>query len=1289
MKYRPTDVRPQPSQGQFPFRLLGGDSESLFVTRLRNYSSYLTAGGMRSGLDAIACYTRGVLGNLLILLPILLLIGCALGVSHFAILANPLTVSKYLLAGLALSVVVFFVFDSAMRRWKWVRVIPRVAIVLLLIAAVFESSPLIIEFFRKNPLVRNFGLKESFAVVFTIASVAGTLAKSMPKFGKLRLTLLALSMSLLSAAMVWVVTLSVSNYVAYGIPPHNLSLKIPLGIASILAASIIAFAFIAPFSSWGNRILAVATAVMASCMLVFLSYCLTHHIRDASVRSSRAIGTITRPLARVINGLKQAHATTPPELFSEVDSIALDKEALDRIADARGTLRWGDEEDFFNSLNPAYYHQAVLFLERNEILGNFPLVDQQRLLSSLAVVGKNKLIGMSRPKDAQPLSDLNSQELRNEGLLLESVVLDLLVEEFIRNKIGQSQLDYASLPNDENRWFDMISTQEELEAWLREQRTSVSRARDYLTLTGKTSEIDQWENVSSPDTAFNGPHLVDTSIERQSQIGEARKTAILRVVLGQMREEQDSSIIDSLPPELKSSFASKLSELQAELQVRKIDFDLLLELVIADEEHVNAKGIRDYCGLESEPTKVTQQLANAKRMFAASKPLSEFSEDAWKRLARQQVMAVAISPVNETASFELRKKACHVLQELFHPQVPLPEMLAGTTGEQNAEAFAIYRRPEGKGFSADEFRRIVAASYLPSNSQPAEDLVRQLAFGNYANFEGIATVGYSLFSYSWYPKVLLVVWISAGIALFCVLFIDPNATSIHSFYRDQLATAFLLRRNTDSSVGPDTKVLLSALCQYYDPGCIAPYHLINVAINMQGSKRADIRDRYADFFTFSKLFVGGESTGYVRTKSLEAVCSDLNTASAMAISAGAASPNMGKYTNGFLTFVMTLLNVRLGFWIPNPSAVNRRLNSRGSENEGDVPKGFEQVFEEELRDILRRRSNLKAGTEIAGTDRPLPSVNHHLFGLALSGGGIRSAAINLGVLQYLESRGMFSFFDYMSTVSGGGYLGTGVSVFMRSSDPQKGRTVGNDIEVMGDPATPSTNPRPANAVLRWKPQFWLLFLEMSSRLNERGWWINLTDGGHVENLGVYQLLRRRCEIIVAGDGEADADGRFDGLAALLRLAEIDLGVHIEFKDADIEALTPSKRTQSSEEKTTAKHFAVGKIYYPARPESNIPAEHGFILYLKSSMTNNADVVTKSYRGFNPSFPHESTANQFFKEGQFEAYRRLGVELAMEAITYMGERMRQIECKSPKQLRDWLSSEFDDGEENTRETGTET
>ena len=46
-----------------------------------------------------------------------------------------------------------------------------------------------------------------------------------------------------------------------------------------------------------------------------------------------------------------------------------------------------------------------------------------------------------------------------------------------------------------------------------------------------------------------------------------------------------------------------------------------------------------------------------------------------------------------------------------------------------------------------------------------------------------------------------------------------------------------------------------------------------------------------------------------------------------------------------------------------------------------------------------------------------------VVGLAFSGGGIRSATINLGILQGLAKHGLLKRIDYLSTVSGGGFIG--------------------------------------------------------------------------------------------------------------------------------------------------------------------------------------------------------------------------------------------------------------------------
>ena len=50
-------------------------------------------------------------------------------------------------------------------------------------------------------------------------------------------------------------------------------------------------------------------------------------------------------------------------------------------------------------------------------------------------------------------------------------------------------------------------------------------------------------------------------------------------------------------------------------------------------------------------------------------------------------------------------------------------------------------------------------------------------------------------------------------------------------------------------------------------------------------------------------------------------------------------------------------------------------------------------------------------------------VENRLSGLALSGGGIRSATFALGVLQRLAKDNLIKHFDYLSTASGGGYIG--------------------------------------------------------------------------------------------------------------------------------------------------------------------------------------------------------------------------------------------------------------------------
>ena len=111
------------------------------------------------------------------------------------------------------------------------------------------------------------------------------------------------------------------------------------------------------------------------------------------------------------------------------------------------------------------------------------------------------------------------------------------------------------------------------------------------------------------------------------------------------------------------------------------------------------------------------------------------------------------------------------------------------------------------------------------------------------------------------PKVIFVSLLAAVIWLLWWLTVDVNLTSVHGLYRDRLAAAFLIGKNTKGDIGIEEDIDLDEICRY-EARSTAPYHLINVALNLQGSKNPGIRDRKNDFFIFSKRFTGGLRTGY-------------------------------------------------------------------------------------------------------------------------------------------------------------------------------------------------------------------------------------------------------------------------------------------------------------------------------------------------------------------------------------------------------------------------------------------
>jgi hypothetical protein len=156
-----------------------------------------------------------------------------------------------------------------------------------------------------------------------------------------------------------------------------------------------------------------------------------------------------------------------------------------------------------------------------------------------------------------------------------------------------------------------------------------------------------------------------------------------------------------------------------------------------------------------------------------------------------------------------------------------------------------------------------------------------------------------------------------------------------------------------------------------------------------------------------------------------------------------------------------------------------------------------------------------------------------------------------------------------------------------------------------------------------------LIRELTGRTKTAAEFIYVSDGGHFENLGLYEMVNRGCTRILVVDASCDPKYQYDDLERALRIIRADLGVTISFD----RGLPRPKETGLA-----SQHWAIGTIDYGGN-------KFGRLIYIKPCLTGDEhpDVLAFAARSIRNGipFPHHSTADQFFDEARFESYRALG------------------------------------------------
>lgn len=361
-----------------------------------------------------------------------------------------------------------------------------------------------------------------------------------------------------------------------------------------------------------------------------------------------------------------------------------------------------------------------------------------------------------------------------------------------------------------------------------------------------------------------------------------------------------------------------------------------------------------------------------------------------------------------------------------------------------------------------------------------------------------------------------------GAALLLGWRVDINKFSLYMLYRNRLVRAYFGASSATRKPHPFTGFDPDDDPQLADMADQRPYHIVNTALNLVSGEELAWQTRKAASFVFTPRFCGFEmplmpaqgpkqglrdaqrgayrpTRDYASKSGAADVDATVRLGMAVALSGAAASPNMGTHSSPPLNFLMTMFNVRLGRWCPNPRKATWTHSSPGI--------------------------------------------------------------------------GLFS-----------------------------------------------------------------LISELFGMTNADANYVYLSDGGHFENLGIYELVRRRCRLIVAVDVASDRGMAFEDLGNAIRKCATDLHVGIELDVSKMDLQAGSGLCGGS--------CAVGAVRYSHVDPGGVD---GTLLYIKPAIvgSENADVL--NYRKAHPDYPHQSTADQWFDEAQFESYRALGYHIVKAAL----------------------------------------